>query len=181
MARSWRRRRAASSISASRARRSIRGQEFLVVTNYYRASGGGDFPGCDGTTIVYEAPDSNRDVLVRYIHETGHLDPRSDDNWRFAPWPDTAIVTFLTSPAAANVPPPSQLTITPIGAAAGGFVEYRISPKNQSNACPPAVCADSSFARQLSGIVSKTPAAAMKSASGAPSAFAIWPRQGCLG
>ena len=86
--------------------------EFLIATNSYRAGGGGRFPGCDGASIIFEAPDSNRDVLVRYIHETGHLDPRSDDNWRFAPWPDTAVVTFVTSPAAANVPPPSRLAVT---------------------------------------------------------------------
>ena len=29
---------------------------FIVVTNNYRASGGGNFPGCDGSTIVLEAP-----------------------------------------------------------------------------------------------------------------------------
>ncbi len=103
-------------------------QEFLVVTNSYRASGGGNFPGCDGNTIVFEAPDSNRDALVRYIVETGHVDPRSDDNWRFAPWPDEAIVTFETSPAAANVPPPARLSITSLGPAPGGFVAYRIKP-----------------------------------------------------
>ena len=37
-------------------------QSFLVVTNNYRASGGGGFPGCDGTSVVIEAPDANRDV-----------------------------------------------------------------------------------------------------------------------
>src|SRR3984885_13099681 len=37
-------------------------QPFLVVTNNYRASGGGGFPGCDGTSVVIEAPDANRDV-----------------------------------------------------------------------------------------------------------------------
>ena len=61
--------------------------KFLVVTNSYRASGGGSFPGCDGSTIVFEAPDTNRDALMRYVAETRHVDPRREANWKFVPWP----------------------------------------------------------------------------------------------
>jgi 2',3'-cyclic-nucleotide 2'-phosphodiesterase/3'-nucleotidase len=104
-------------------------QEFLVVTNSYRASGGGTFPGCDGSTVVFEAPDNNRDVLVRYIVETRHVEPKSDGNWRFLPWPAQTIVTFLTSPAAATAPPPSGVSISPLGPAPGGFAMYRIQPR----------------------------------------------------
>jgi 2',3'-cyclic-nucleotide 2'-phosphodiesterase/3'-nucleotidase len=104
-------------------------QEFLVVTNSYRASGGGTFPGCNGSTVVFEAPDNNRDVLVRYIVETRHVEPKSDGNWRFQPWPAEAIVTFLTSPAAATTPAPSGVSISPLGPAPGGFAMYRIQPK----------------------------------------------------
>ena len=104
-------------------------QEFLVVTNSYRAGGGGNFPGCDGTSVVFEAPDANRDVLVRYIVETGHVEPKSDGNWRFQPWPANTIVTFLTSPAAASAPPPAGVALSPLGPAPGGFAMYRIQPK----------------------------------------------------
>ena len=44
-------------------------QEFIVATNNYRAGGGGNFPGADGTTIVLEAPDLTRDAIMRFIIE----------------------------------------------------------------------------------------------------------------
>ena len=62
-------------------------QPFLVVTNNYRASGGGDFPGCDGTSVVIEAPDANRDVLLKYVESKTEIAPKSNGAWRFAPWP----------------------------------------------------------------------------------------------
>jgi len=33
----------------------------------YRVSGGGAFPGCDGTSVAIEAPDANPDVLLKHI------------------------------------------------------------------------------------------------------------------
>lgn len=42
-------------------------QEFIIATNNYRASGGGNFPGIDGSKTIYAAPDANRDVLIDYI------------------------------------------------------------------------------------------------------------------
>lgn len=60
---------------------------FVVVTNNYRASGGGGFPGLDGTNIVIDAPDENRDALVQYMRATGTLDPAADGNWSILPVP----------------------------------------------------------------------------------------------
>lgn len=50
--------------------------QFLVVTNNYRASGGGDFPGLAGGKgdIVLQAPDASRDVLISYIKKHPVLD-----------------------------------------------------------------------------------------------------------
>lgn len=75
--------------------------EFLVATNNYRASGGGSFPGLDGSKTVFAAPDSNRDILIAYIKKTRKLvraqqgQPRS---WRFAPVKTAGPVIFRSAP-----------------------------------------------------------------------------------
>jgi 2',3'-cyclic-nucleotide 2'-phosphodiesterase/3'-nucleotidase len=58
---------------------------FVVVTNNYRASGGGNFPGLDGSNIVLNAPDENREALMQYLAATKTVDPSADGNWRVLP------------------------------------------------------------------------------------------------
>jgi 2',3'-cyclic-nucleotide 2'-phosphodiesterase / 3'-nucleotidase len=59
--------------------------EFLVVTNNYRANGGGGFPGLDASRIVIDAPDENREALSRYLAGIQHFNPSADENWRILP------------------------------------------------------------------------------------------------
>jgi 2',3'-cyclic-nucleotide 2'-phosphodiesterase / 3'-nucleotidase len=101
-------------------------QIFIVATNNYRAGGGGAFPGCDSSNVVLEAPDANRDVLLRYILETRHVEPQADGNWRFRPWPASVVATFATSPAAVSAPAPTGVKLTPMGMAPGGFEKFRV-------------------------------------------------------
>lgn len=100
-------------------------QEFIVATNNYRASGGGNFPGTK-TTVIFEAPDLNRDVVMRYLMELKSVNPSADANWKLKPLPASANVTFLTGPAAKDHLPAS-LKIVPAGDGADGFVKYRLS------------------------------------------------------
>ena len=59
-------------------------QEFIVVTNNYRADGGGHFPGTGAGRIVLAAPDLIRDVLVHYVASQTPLTPRAEPVWCFA-------------------------------------------------------------------------------------------------
>ena len=101
--------------------------EFIIATNNYRATGGGSFPGADGSTVVFEGPDTNRDVIVRYILDQGTINPSADGNWSFAAL-DGATVLFDTGPgAAAYLQDVTALTMEPAGDAPEGFARYRIT------------------------------------------------------
>jgi 2',3'-cyclic-nucleotide 2'-phosphodiesterase/3'-nucleotidase len=79
----------------------VAGQEFLVATNNYRASGGGNFPGLDGSRTVVAAPDTNRDVLIAYIRDVRQLTRAANGrqrSWRFAPVATAGPVVFHSAP-----------------------------------------------------------------------------------
>jgi 2',3'-cyclic-nucleotide 2'-phosphodiesterase/3'-nucleotidase len=99
---------------------------FIVATNNYRAEGGGNFPGNDGSTIVFEGPDTNRDIIVRYLVEQGTIDPAADGNWGFAPVADASAV-FDTGPGgAAYLDQINGVRIEPAGDGQDGFARYRL-------------------------------------------------------
>ncbi len=101
-------------------------QEFIVATNNYRASGGGSFPGADGSTVVFEGPDTNRDVIVRYIVDQGTIEPSADANWRFAPMDDTTVL-FDTGPNASRyVADIEGVDIEETSDIVNGFSRFRI-------------------------------------------------------
>lgn len=75
-------------------------QDFIVVTNSYRANGGGTFPGLDGSKTIFAAPDTNRDILIEYIRakrELRRADVAADRNWHFAKLKTTGMVTFVSA------------------------------------------------------------------------------------
>ncbi|MDS9467849.1 bifunctional 2',3'-cyclic-nucleotide 2'-phosphodiesterase/3'-nucleotidase [Paracoccus sp. MBLB3053] len=103
-------------------------QEFLIATNNYRASGGGNFPGADGSTVILTAPDTNRDVLVRYIIEQGTISPDADRNWSFVPV-EGASAVFDTGPKARVYLAAMRergLDLEEVGHGEDGFARYRI-------------------------------------------------------
>ncbi|WP_267226066.1 bifunctional 2',3'-cyclic-nucleotide 2'-phosphodiesterase/3'-nucleotidase [Dyella silvae] len=71
-------------------------QRFIVATNNYRASGGGNFPGLDGSNIVLSAPDGAREILARWLQHQQTIDAKDlpSSSWRFAPLKTRGDVVF---------------------------------------------------------------------------------------
>lgn len=81
-------------------------QEFIVATNNYRASGGGHFPGLDGSKTVIASPDNNRDVLIAYVREAKKLTRAAHAahrSWRFTPVKTAGRVVFSSAPGMAGL------------------------------------------------------------------------------
>lgn len=76
-------------------------QVFLLVTNNYRASGGGHFPGLTPDMVVIRAPDLTRNILQRYIEQQqqqhGALQVKPDNNWQLTGLPKGTQVPFVSS------------------------------------------------------------------------------------
>jgi 2',3'-cyclic-nucleotide 2'-phosphodiesterase/3'-nucleotidase len=62
-------------------------QQFVVATNNYRASGGGNFPGLDGNNIVLAAPDGAREILAKWLQRKQTLTAKDlpATSWHFVP------------------------------------------------------------------------------------------------
>ncbi|MDT8998885.1 bifunctional 2',3'-cyclic-nucleotide 2'-phosphodiesterase/3'-nucleotidase [Paucibacter sp. APW11] len=64
--------------------------EFLLVTNNYRAAGGGRFPAADARHLVLDLPDENREALAHYLSELGTFKGGRVDaepSWQVLPVP----------------------------------------------------------------------------------------------
>lgn len=75
-------------------------KEFIIATNNYRGSGGGSFPGLDGSNVIYASPDANRDVLIDYIKARKTLTLSKDGqarSWRFVKVKTAGPVVFTSA------------------------------------------------------------------------------------
>lgn len=73
-------------------------QPFIVVTNNYRAGGGGNFPGIKDAEIVIDSQDENREILMEYIRKHGTINPVPDHNWSIAPIDGDVTLIFQSAP-----------------------------------------------------------------------------------
>ena len=102
-------------------------QKFIVATNNYRAGGGGNFPEIKDDKVELVAPDTNRDVLVRYIIQQGTINPSADANWKFAAMPGTTVL-FETGPKAREfLDDVKSVKIEDAGEGTEGFAKFRIT------------------------------------------------------
>ncbi len=102
------------------------GDEFLVVTNSYRAGGGGDFRMLAGANVVHTAPITLRDAIVAHIRAAQTVDPAPTPNWNFAPMPGTTAI-FSSGPGGrAHLGTLTGRTIRDAGPDTDGFWCYAI-------------------------------------------------------
>ena len=72
-------------------------QEFAMITNDYRAGGGGDFPHTgDYAEVIFSSADANRDQIIHYVEEYGTINPEPSGNWRLKPVDTEGPVQFRT-------------------------------------------------------------------------------------
>ena len=100
--------------------------DFLVVTNNYRANGGGHFPGIDSSRIVLDTPMETRQVLSAYIAAQKTLTPKADGNWRVLPVPGVRL-SFVSSAAGATYLPRVP-GVCLAGTLEGGWATYELRP-----------------------------------------------------
>jgi 2',3'-cyclic-nucleotide 2'-phosphodiesterase / 3'-nucleotidase len=92
----------------------------------YRAGGGGKFPEIAGDKVILVAPDTNRDVIVRYIIDQGTINPSADANWSFKPLPGTTAV-FESGPKGRQyLADVKGAKIEDAGDGAEGFAKFRL-------------------------------------------------------
>ncbi|MFC5588835.1 bifunctional 2',3'-cyclic-nucleotide 2'-phosphodiesterase/3'-nucleotidase [Sporosarcina soli] len=78
-------------------------QQFIVVTNNYRASG--NFPGVRNATDAIDYAYENRAAIIDYMIDVGTIDPSADDNWTFAPFGENVNIIFETAAKAKDFIP----------------------------------------------------------------------------
>lgn len=72
------------------------GMEFLVVTNNYRASGGGDH--LRNAEIIYSGTEENREIIINYVTEMDGVSPELKHYWSIVPVETAGSVLFRSSP-----------------------------------------------------------------------------------
>ena len=101
------------------------GQEFCVVTNNYRADGGGRYPGLDGSTTILRAPDLSRDAIVRWVESQGTVDTRVPaGGWAFAAVAPM-VLAWRTS-VRARTYLPEMTDVVDLGDTAEGYARFGV-------------------------------------------------------
>ena len=100
--------------------------EFIVVTNNYRASGGGNFPGMDGSNVVYETAETNQEIIKDWLIEQRTVDAAVTPIWSFEPIAAPVQVVFESSPEAQSLVG-AGTRIRHVGEGQNGFALYSLT------------------------------------------------------
>jgi 2',3'-cyclic-nucleotide 2'-phosphodiesterase/3'-nucleotidase len=100
-------------------------QEFLIVTNNYRAGGGGHFPSGEGNNIVLNDATANRDTLISFIRKSGQLSVTDRSPWRFKKIGAPLRAWFDSAPTAASLVPQFP-ELRHIGPGRTGYARFEV-------------------------------------------------------
>ncbi|MBC3861751.1 bifunctional 2',3'-cyclic-nucleotide 2'-phosphodiesterase/3'-nucleotidase [Undibacterium jejuense] len=87
--------------------------DFIVATNNYRASGGGGFPGIDGSKTIISSPDANQAVVSKYISTLKTVTKKnngSDRSWSFVKFPTAGAVYLNSAPGKTSLAPSNVIS-----------------------------------------------------------------------
>lgn len=101
-------------------------QEFILLTNSYRAGGGGNFPHAADAPRIDITPHDLRDLVANTIASGFKPEELPKAPWQFTPLRDASAI-FLTGPGARQVVNKADhLPLTEVGMNEDGFLEYRL-------------------------------------------------------
>ena len=104
--------------------------DFIVATNDYRAGGGGNFPGIDGSKTIIKSPDANQTVVSNYLRKIKTVTSASNDtpSWSFVKKATAGPVVLRSQPGKLAVAQSLGLSrVTAEGALdASGYAKYAI-------------------------------------------------------
>lgn len=112
-------------------------QEFIVVTNNYRANG--KFPGVRDASLNQLLGLENRQAIINYILEEKNINPSADGNWRFTDSIKGVDIRFLTADKAKDLVGKDGDVVYLEPSKQEGFGEYRfvyVEPKVEPETKP---------------------------------------------
>ncbi|MET0506436.1 MAG: bifunctional 2',3'-cyclic-nucleotide 2'-phosphodiesterase/3'-nucleotidase, partial [Luteibacter sp.] len=103
-------------------------QTFIVVTNSYRANGGGEFPGMNGSSVVLNAPDGNREVVIKWVEAKKTVTAKDVDkrSWRFVPVKTRGPLTFTAAAGKEDIAKAQGLAIRQLRDNGDGTAVYAL-------------------------------------------------------
>jgi 2',3'-cyclic-nucleotide 2'-phosphodiesterase/3'-nucleotidase len=111
------------------------GDDFIVATNDYRAGGGGNVPGIDGSKTIIKSPDANQAVVSNYLMAQGQAGGKvtlanngSARSWSFVKVATAGPVILRSAPGHLALAQSSGIkNIVAEGALdANGFAKYQV-------------------------------------------------------
>jgi 2',3'-cyclic-nucleotide 2'-phosphodiesterase/3'-nucleotidase len=101
--------------------------DFLVVTNNYRAFGGGNFPGLDASRVVLDPSYESREAVRDYVVAAQTIGTAVTPTWTLKPVPGATNVTFASGPEGKAHLDETGGLVSYVGDAPGGYAKYKLN------------------------------------------------------